>query len=130
MFRQGILGDGVAILPEKGELYAPADGTIAMVTDSKHAVSMETAEGVELLIHVGMDTVKLEGRGFQAMVKAGDAVKKGQLLLKFDLEAVRKAGYDLSTPVVVTNGDRFAVSPSGAGHVQVGDEIAEVEAIV
>ncbi len=130
VFRQGILGDGVAILPEKGELYAPADGTIAMVTDSKHAVSMETAEGVELLIHVGMDTVKLEGRGFQAMVKAGDAVKKGQLLLKFDLEAVRKAGYDLSTPVVVTNGDRFAVSTSGAGHVQVGDEIAEVEAIV
>lgn len=118
----------IAVIPEKGELYAPADGTIENVFDTQHAISMVADTGAELLMHVGMDTVKLGGKGYQAMVKDGDKVKKGQLLLKFDLVTIRAAGYEIATPIVVTNGDDFAVKPVAEGIVVPGAVIMELEA--
>lgn len=102
-FGEEILGKGVAIQPEEGKIYAPADGTIEMLFDTKHAVSMTTIEGVELLVHIGLDTVALKGEHFTAHKGNGDAVKKGDLLISVDLEAVKAAGYDVITPMVVCN---------------------------
>lgn len=129
VFATGVLGGGVGVVPEKGELYAPADGTIDTVFDSKHAISMVTDTGAELLMHVGMDTVKLEGRGYTPLVKNGDKVKKGQLLLKFDIEAIKAAGYDVTTPVVVTNGDVFTVRPEEYGTVVPGAPLMKLEVV-
>ena len=130
VFSQKILGDGMAVVPVKGELYAPADGTIESVFESKHAISMVCANGAELLMHIGMDTVKLEGKGFTPQVKNGDAVKKGQLLMKFDLDGIKAAGYDVTTPIVVTNGDAFTVNPVGEGAVVPGAALMKLEATV
>ena len=91
-FGEEILGKGVAIQPEEGKIYAPADGTNEMLFDTKHAVSMTTTEGVELLVHIGLDTVALKGEHFTAHKGNGDAVKKGDLLISVDLEAVKAAG--------------------------------------
>lgn len=102
-FGEEILGKGVAIQPEEGKIYAPEDGTIEMLFDTKHAVSMTTTEGVELLVHIGLDTVALKGEHFTAHKGNGDAVKKGDLLISVDLEAVKAAGYDVITPMVVCN---------------------------
>lgn len=128
VFNQGILGPGMAIVPTKGELYAPADGTIDLVPDSKHAVSMTCENGAELLMHIGMDTVRLEGKGYDVKVKAGDKVKKGQLLIKFDIDAIKEAGYDVTTPIVVTNGDDFTVKKIADGAVVPGAALMNVEA--
>ncbi len=129
VFSQGILGDGVAVVPEEGALYAPADAEVAMVIDSKHAISLVADSGAEILLHVGMDTVKLEGKFFEPQVKAGDKVKAGQLLLKFDIQAIRNAGFDVTTPIIVTNTDRFSVTPAAYGAVEVGAQIVKLEEI-
>ena len=107
-FSTGMLGQGVAVIPSEGKIYAPADGEIVMVFDTLHAVSMTADNGVEILIHVGLDTVELKGNGFEGHVKAGDKVKKGDLLLTVDLEAVKEAGYDIITPMLVCNTDDYA----------------------
>lgn len=129
VFSQKILGEGVAVIPSKGELYAPADGQIASVFDSKHAISMTTDAGVDLLMHIGMDTVKLEGKGFTPLVKNGDTVKKGQLLMKFDIDAIKAAGFDTTTPVIVTNNEDFAVQPVADGAVAPGAALLKLEAV-
>ena len=115
------------MIPKKGELYAPADGTIDTVFDSKHAISMITDSGAELLMHVGMDTVKLEGKGYTPMVKNGEKVKKGQLLMKFDMEFIQAQGFDITTPIVVTNGDAYTVKPVAEGTVVPGAALMELE---
>ena len=102
-FAEEMLGKGAAVIPEEGKIYAPADGEIGMVFDTLHAVSMTTDFGAEILIHIGLDTVKMKGDGFTGHVKAGDHVKKGDLLLEVDLEKVKTAGYDTITPVLVCN---------------------------
>ena len=107
-FSEGILGDGAAVIPSEGKIYAPADGTIGMVFDTLHAVSMTADNGVEILVHVGLDTVELKGEGFEGHVKAGDKVKKGDLLLTVDLDVVKEAGYDTITPMLVCNTDDYA----------------------
>lgn len=107
-FNSGMLGQGVAIVPSEGKIYAPADGEIAMVFETLHAVSMTADNGVEILVHVGLDTVELKGEGFEGHVKAGDKVKKGDLLLTVDLDAVKEAGYDTITPMLVCNTDDYA----------------------
>ena len=107
-FSTGMLGQGVAIIPSEGKIYAPADGEIAMVFDTLHAVSMTADNGVEILVHVGLDTVELKGEGFEGHVKAGDKVKKGDLLLTVDLDAVKESGYDTITPMLVCNTDDYA----------------------
>lgn len=123
VFSAGTLGDGMAVIPDTGELYAPADGTIDTVFDSKHAISMICDNGAEILLHVGLDTVKLEGQYFDVQVKNGDKVKAGQLLSKFDKDAIQKAGYPLVTPVIVTNSEDLAITKASAGTVSKGSTI-------
>ena len=102
-FGEEILGKGVAIIPEEGKICAPCDGTIEMIFETLHAISMTTADGVELLVHIGLDTVALKGEHFTAHKQSGDTVKKGDLIISVDLEAVKAAGYDVITPVIVCN---------------------------
>ena len=102
-FAEKVLGDGAAIIPEEGKVYAPADGTVANIMDSKHGIMFVTDNGAEVLIHSGLDTVNLKGKYFKSYVSDGDKVKKGTLLVEFDLEAIKGEGYNLITPMVVTN---------------------------
>lgn len=106
-FSSGVLGKGVAVLPEEGKVFAPADGVIATLFPTLHAIGIMTENGVEILIHVGLDTVQLNGEGFEAMVKEGDQIKKGQLLLTFDKTLIEGKGYCMETPVLITNSDEF-----------------------
>ncbi len=106
-FGEGMLGKGVAIIPTEGKVYAPADGEIGLVFDTLHALSLISAEGAEILIHVGLDTVRMKGEAFEAHVQTGDSVKKGDLLLTVDLEKIKAAGYDTITPVVICNTDDY-----------------------
>lgn len=108
VFSSGVMGKGIAIDPEVGELVAPADGEITTIFPTGHAVGITTTDGAEILIHIGMDTVELNGNGFEILVKQGDLVKAGDLLIRFDIEAIRAAGYSVITPVVITNTDAFA----------------------
>lgn len=102
-FATGALGKGVAIIPSEGKLYAPASGVVSVLFPTKHAVGITTDSGAEILIHIGMDTVQLDGKFFDALVKQGDRVEKGQLLIEFDLDSIQNAGFDITTPVVVTD---------------------------
>ncbi|MDE6888699.1 MAG: beta-glucoside-specific PTS transporter subunit IIABC [Eubacterium sp.] len=104
-FSSGVLGKGVAILPDKGEVKAPADGTIQAIFPTKHAIGMVTENGVELLIHIGMNTVQLEGEGFTSRISEGMKVKKGDVLVTFDKALIEGKGYSLETPVLITNAD-------------------------
>ena len=123
-FGEEILGKGVAIIPAEGRIYAPADGTIEMLFDTMHAVSMTTSEGVELLIHIGLDTVALKGEHFTAHKGNGDAVKIGDFLISVDLEAVIAAGYDVITPMVVCNtSDYQTVEAVTGSDVNPGDTV-------
>ncbi len=106
-FADKILGDGAAVIPDEGKIYAPADGTVVNIMDTKHGIMFQTAQGVELLIHIGLETVNLKGKHFTSHVENGAQVKAGDLLVEFDLDAVKKEGYDPITPVVVTNGDAY-----------------------
>lgn len=108
-FSQGALGLGAAVLPEDGKIYAPADGQITMLFPTKHALGMRCANGAELLIHVGLNTVELNGKHFTVHVQEGESVKQGQLLLEFDGDAIQAAGYPLTTPVLVTNSDEMDI---------------------
>ncbi len=123
-FAEEMLGKGAAVIPEDGKIYAPADGVIGMVFDTLHAVSMTTDFGAEVLIHIGLDTVKMKGEGFTGHVNAGDHVKKGDLLLEVDLEKVKAAGYDIITPVLVCNTPDYAsVEGIESEHVNAGDDL-------
>ena len=106
-FSEEKVGKGVAISPEKGEIYAPADGQVVMFPASCHAIGLKTDDGMELLVHVGIDTVKLEGKHFNACVKEGDHVTQGQKLLEFDLEKIKEEGYETDVIVLVTNADDY-----------------------
>lgn len=126
-FSSGALGKGLAIEPDEGVLYAPADGTVSALFPTGHAIGLTTETGLELLMHVGMDTVQLDGKGFKAFVEAGEAVKQGQKLLEFDMKLISEAGYSLVTPVLVTNSDDFEkVETSGEERVQAGDLLLSV----
>lgn len=126
-FATGVLGQGVAIMPSEGKLYAPFDGEITAFFPTGHAVGMLSEDGIEILMHVGMDTVKLDGEGFTAKVAQGDKVKKGDLLLEFDMSKIKVAGYSVITPVIVTNSDQFAdVVPSAFGEVRAGDDLITI----
>ena len=123
-FSGGILGQGIAILPSDGRFYAPADGTVATIFPTGHAAAIRTADGAEVLLHIGLDTVKLKGKYFTIHAEEGQQVKKGDLFLEADLEAISAAGYDTVTPIVICNSDVFdKIEPSGAEEVSTGDEI-------
>lgn len=126
-FASGVLGAGVALEPTDGTVYAPFDGTVETLLDSHHAIGLRSADGVELLVHIGRDTVALNGQHFTAFVKVGDTVKKGQRLLACDLDAVRAAGYDITTPVIVTNTDEFLdIVPVQQPAVKHGDRLLTI----
>ncbi|HJC48954.1 MAG TPA: PTS glucose transporter subunit IIA [Candidatus Lachnoclostridium pullistercoris] len=126
-FSQAILGEGAAVIPSEGKIYAPADGKVEMVFDALHALSITADFGAEILIHVGLDTVQLKGQGFEAHVKAGDQVKKGDLLLTVDLDQVKAAGYDTIIPVIICNTADFEkVEAAPGGEKAPGDDFITV----
>lgn len=126
-FSQEILGKGVAIVPEKGEVVAPVTGTVTMVFDTLHALSMQGDNGAELIIHVGLDTVELKGQHFTALVSAGEKVKRGTPLLKFDMEKIKAEGYDIVTPLIVCNTPNFPEMECKTDmHVNAGDTVIEL----
>ena len=127
-FASGALGDGIAIEPSDGELVAPADGEISSTFETHHAVGMTTVDGAELLMHIGIDTVKLGGKHFTYLVSEGDKVKKGQPLIRFDLEAIKAEGYPVTTPLIVCNTDDYAaVVAKASGTVKQGDALLELK---
>ena len=127
-FASGALGDGIAIEPTDGELVAPADGEISSTFETHHAVGMTTVDGAELLMHIGIDTVKLGGKHFTYLVNEGDKVKKGQPLIRFELEAIKAEGYPVTTPLIVCNTDDYAaVAAKASGTVKQGDALLELK---
>jgi len=126
-FADEILGKGIAVVPERGVLYSPVDGIVDNLTDTKHAIGLKSKFGAEILIHIGFDTVKLGGKYFNALVKEGDKVKKGDKLIEFDLEEIKKAGYDITTPVVICNYEDFdSVTPTDKSEISVGDVLLDI----
>lgn len=123
-FASGVLGQGIAVEPSEGKIYAPADGTVTTFFPTKHAIGITTDKGAELLIHVGLNTVELDGKYFEAHVAENDKVKKGDLLLSFDIPSIKKAGYQLVTPVLVTNPDDYKdIEPVKQGLIEHGQAL-------
>ncbi|MDO5541319.1 MAG: PTS glucose transporter subunit IIA [Eubacteriales bacterium] len=123
-FSAEVLGKGIAVIPSEGVFYAPADGKVTMAFAAGHAVSMETLEGAELLLHVGIDTVELQGKYFHMEVSDGQNVKRGDVLLRADLEGIRGEGYDTAAMLVVCNtGDFAEINCTLDKEVQPGDEV-------
>ena len=128
VFASGALGEGIAILPTDGKVVAPCDGVVAQMMDTRHAIGLVADNGVEILIHVGLDTVELHGTPFTYHVKADQEVKKGDLLLTADLDAVTKAGKKLYTPVIVTNSDDYTeITPVDGAEIKAGDKLMTVK---
>lgn len=127
-FGDEILGKGAVIIPSDGRVYAPVDGKVATVFPTGHAIALVGSDGEEILIHVGLDTVKLNGKYFTIHVEEEQQIKKGELLLEADLDQIRAAGYDIITPIVVCNTDDFAqVQPETPGEVKQGDDILKLQ---
>ncbi len=127
-FGEGILGKGIAIKPESGEVYAPADATVSTVFPTGHAVALTTEDGTEILIHVGLDTVNLKGLHFDVKVETDQQVKKGDLLVVADIEQIKAAGYDVITPMVICNTDDFAEVEGITGKAVVpGDDVIRLK---
>ena len=127
VFSQGILGNGIAIEPENGEVKAPCDGVITNLVDSKHAVGIKSNDGFDILIHVGIDTVNLKGKFFEYHVQEGQKIKKGDVLITFDMEEINKQGYSLVTPMVISNTDEYSgINVIASDRVKSGDELLEI----
>ena len=127
-FASGALGEGVAIEPSEGKLFAPADGVVEAVFESKHAISITAHSGAEILLHIGIDTIKLGGKHFTPHVEEGQEVKKGDLLISFDMEAIKAAGYPLTTPMAICNSDDYAkVQTLATGKIKAGTDLLKIE---
>ena len=126
-FSTKVLGDGIAIEPTDGKLYAPCDGKVDMVFDTKHAINLVSKDGCEILLHVGIDTVKLAGKFFESHVSDGQEISKGDLLISFDIDGIKKAGYKTTTPMIVCNTDDYnSVEVIATGNTTVGQKIIEI----
>lgn len=126
-FGEEILGKGIAVIPVDGHVYAPADGTISTVFPTGHAVGITTPDGAELLIHIGLDTVELNGEPFEIKVESDQKVKKGDLLIVADLEKIKAAGKDIITPLVICNSDTYANVETFTGKdVEAGDAVVKL----
>lgn len=124
VFSEGMMGPGVGIEPEDGNLYAPVNGTIIVAFPTGHAVALKTEDGMEVLIHIGIDTVKMNGDGFQSHITEGTAVKIGDPLVSFDIQKIRSAGYDTTTMVLVSNADETGtMSDPIIGTTHAGDRL-------
>ena len=129
VFANCILGDGIAIEPSEGKLFAPADGVINNIFDTKHAIGIQAESGVEILLHIGINTVQLGGKHFEVHVSADQAVKKGDLLVSFDMEAIREAGYLCTTPMIVCNTDDYQnITALASGEIKAGSDLLEIKA--
>ena len=127
-FAEGMMGEGAVVTPKDPVICAPEDGEVEFIFDTKHAIGLATESGLELLIHIGVDTVELGGKFYTAHVKDGDVVKKGQTLITFDMDAIRAAGYDVTTPLIVTNTDDYEeVKMLAEGTVNNSSEVLEVK---
>lgn len=126
-FASGALGKGIAIDPSEGKVFSPVSGTVSALFPTHHAIGITSDEGAELLIHVGVDTVQLEGKHFNAHIVQGDRVERGQLLIEFDVEAIKKEGFILTTPVVVTNHDQFEMTGTSEQQVKSQDPLIELK---
>ncbi len=127
VFSQKILGDGIAVEPSNGRLYSPCDGKVDSVFDTKHAINIVSEDGAEILLHIGIDTVKLDGKYFEAHVSDGQMVKKGDLLITFDTEKIREAGYKLTTPMIICNTDDYSAFEALAeGKTAAGDKLLKI----
>lgn len=128
IFSSGMMGEGVAIIPAEGTIVAPVDGTVQVMFPTGHAVAMATEDGVEILIHVGIDTVKLEGKHFTIKTQVGAKVKKGDVLVEADLEAIKEEGYDCITPVLICNQGKYEnIAALDGKEVQRGDSCIELK---
>lgn len=128
VFSQEILGSGAAVEPSEGKLYSPCDGKVESVFDTKHAINLISDDGCEILLHIGIDTVKLGGKFFDVHVIDGQKIKKGDLLISFDLEGIRNAGYKTTTPMVICNTDDYtSVKAAALGDIKVGDKLVEIK---
>ena len=126
-FAQELLGPGIAIVPSNGTVVSPINGTIATVMDTKHAVCIQGEDGLELIVHAGLDTVELNGKYYQTYKEIGDQVKAGDVLLEFDLEEITKAGYDVTTPIVITNLGDYKITKCLTGQqVKAGEEVMQL----
>ncbi len=129
VFSSGMLGKGVAIEPDNGDVVSPVAGVVTTVFPTKHAIGLTSDDGVEILIHIGMDTVGLNGEAFESFVKQNDRVKKGDLLVRADLSKIKAAGLSIITPVVITNSDTYRkIIISHGGKISKGQEIITVKA--
>ena len=127
VFADKVLGDGFAVIPADGRIYAPADGEVAMVFDTLHAVTLTSTQGAEILIHIGLDTVTLKGEPFKAHVVAGDKVKKGDLLIEADLDKIEKAGLNTIIPVLICNTDDYGkISLQKEGDVSTDEAVLKL----
>jgi sugar PTS system EIIA component len=126
VFAEGMAGEGGAIIPgASGEAVAPVSGTLVKLFEGGHAFGIATEEGIELIVHVGLDTIEMRGGGFEKIATEGDEVEAGQPIVRFDLEEIRAAGYDPVTPVVVTNPEDHPVRDLRSGAVRVGEPLFE-----
>lgn len=126
-FSEEMVGKGVAIIPEGKEIYSPVEGKITTVFITGHAVGITTKEGIDLLIHIGMDTVNLKGEGFEIKVKDGEHIKAGDLLIVADLDKLKEKGYKLETPVIICNPDQFNnITYTEPGSISKGDIIMKI----
>lgn len=127
-FSEEVLGKGTAIIPADGKFYAPVDGTISTVFPTGHAAAITSSEGVEILIHIGLDTVKLEGKYFTIHAEEGQEIKKGDLILEADLDQIKAEGYDIITPVIICNSDEYSeIQMMEPGDVTQGDDILKLQ---
>lgn len=128
-FSEKIMGEGIAIVPSGGKLCSPVDGTVDTIFETLHSIGLKTDMGADVLIHIGRDTVELKGKYFKAHVKEGERVKRGDLLISFDAGRIKKAGYDITTPMTIVNTADFeAVLPVAPGPVRIGAPVIEIRA--
>ena len=123
VFAQKMLGDGVAIIPESNEICSPVDGTIIQVPDTLHAYGIQTNDGLDILVHIGINTVELKGEGFESLVKEGDKVKAGDVIAKADLNFIKSKNYEIHTPVLITNFDEVKSFSKNLGSAKEGETV-------
>ncbi|MEG1447990.1 MAG: PTS glucose transporter subunit IIA [Oscillospiraceae bacterium] len=121
VFSEKVLGDGIAVIPEENEIVSPCDGVIMQIAHTKHAICFETQDGLEILLHLGMDTVNLKGEGFECFAREGEKVKAGQKLMEMDINFIKSKGFSVESPCIITNMDKLKTSEFFTGNAKRGE---------